>query len=92
MSADPAAIPSLAAGFRLQWEPVQNAHVILYPEGMVKLNVSAAEILRRCDGEHSIGAIVAELELLFKHPGLMSEVSLFLEGASRAGWVILRQP
>jgi pyrroloquinoline quinone biosynthesis protein D len=24
--------------FRLQWEPAQNAHVLLYPEGMVRLN------------------------------------------------------
>jgi pyrroloquinoline quinone biosynthesis protein D len=32
--------------FRLQWEPAQNAHVLLYPEGMVKLNQSAGEILK----------------------------------------------
>ena len=84
------AIPSIATGFRLQCEPVQNAHVMLYPEGMVKLNVSAAEILRRCDGERSVAAIVTELEQLFNHPGLAAEVSAFLEGASRAGWVTLR--
>ena len=40
-----------ARGFRLQWEPAQKAHVLLYPEGMVKLNGSAGEILKRCDGE-----------------------------------------
>lgn len=92
MTSIDAAVPSIAAGFRLQWEPVQNAHVMLYPEGMVKLNGSAAEILRRCDGERTVAAIVTELEQLFKHPGLTNEVSLFLEGASRAGWVVLRQP
>ena len=27
--------PRVGAGFRLQWEPVQEAHVLLYPEGMV---------------------------------------------------------
>ena len=42
--------PAIGRGFRLQWEPAQNAHVLLYPEGMVKLNGSAGEILKRCDG------------------------------------------
>ncbi len=30
--------PAVARGFRLQWEAAQNAHVLLYPEGMIKLN------------------------------------------------------
>ncbi len=34
--------PSIRPGIRLQWEAVQNAYVLLYPEGMVKLNTSAA--------------------------------------------------
>ena len=42
--------PTIAHGLRLQWEPAQEAHVLLYPEGMVKLNGSAAAILSRCDG------------------------------------------
>ena len=37
--------PVLGRGFRLQWEQVQNTHVLLYPEGMVKLNGSAGEIM-----------------------------------------------
>ena len=45
------AAPRVGPGFRLQWEPAQNCHVLLYPEGMVKLNQSAGEILKRCDGE-----------------------------------------
>ena len=35
---------------RLQWEEVQQKNVILYPEGMVELNQSSAEILKLCDG------------------------------------------
>jgi len=42
--------PRIGRGLRLQWEPAQDAHVLLYPEGMVKLNQSAGEIMRRCDG------------------------------------------
>ena len=53
--------PRIGAGFRLQWEPAQDCHVLLYPEGMVKLNGSAGEIMKRCDGERSVEAIVAEI-------------------------------
>ena len=42
-------LPKLSRLFRMQWEEAQNAHVLLYPEGMVKLNQSAAEILKRCE-------------------------------------------
>ncbi len=42
--------PAIGRGLRLQWEPAQNAHVLLYPEGMIKLNGSAGEIMKRCDG------------------------------------------
>ena len=49
--------PRIAAMFRLQFEPVQDCWVLLYPEGMVKLNGPAAEILRRCDGQRSVAEI-----------------------------------
>ena len=54
--------PALNKLFRLQWEPAQDAHVLLYPEGMVKLNQSAAEILKRCDGTRDMNALIADLE------------------------------
>jgi coenzyme PQQ biosynthesis protein PqqD len=43
----------------------QNAHVLLYPEGMIKLNGSAGEIMKRCDGEATIADITADLERTF---------------------------
>lgn len=79
--------PSIRAGFRLQWEAVQNAYVLLYPEGMVKLNTSAAEILRRCDGLRTIDEIVADLETAFQRNGLQDEVVRFLDLATTQGWV-----
>ncbi|MEX8493025.1 pyrroloquinoline quinone biosynthesis peptide chaperone PqqD, partial [Sphaerotilus sp.] len=47
-------MPRVARGFRLQWEEAQGCHVLLYPEGMVKLNRSAGEILTRCTGAATI--------------------------------------
>jgi pyrroloquinoline quinone biosynthesis protein D len=73
--------------FRLQWEPVQNAHVLLYPEGMVKLNQSAAEILKRCDGTRDIDTLIDELKKAFNTPDLGGEVRLFVAEAERRGWV-----
>jgi pyrroloquinoline quinone biosynthesis protein D len=79
--------PKLSRGFRLQFEETQNRWVLLYPEGMVQLNPSAAEILKRCDGERTIGAIVHELEAAFNAQGIAPEVNSLLEEGQRRGWI-----
>lgn len=79
--------PRIGAGFRLQWEPVQEAHVLLYPEGMVKLNGSAGEIMKRCDGQRSVAAIVADLEAAFQAQGLQRDVVSFVELAADKRWL-----
>jgi pyrroloquinoline quinone biosynthesis protein D len=80
--------PSIGPGFRLQWEPAQDCHVLLYPEGMVKLNQSAGEILKRCDGRRDVEAIVADLEAAFGASGLRPDVDAFLELACQRRWVV----
>ena len=82
--------PAVSRGFRLQWEPAQNAHVLLYPEGMVKLNGSAGEILKRCDGHRTVTAIVADLEQAFSATGLTKDVASFLVYAVEKKWVELK--
>jgi pyrroloquinoline quinone biosynthesis protein D len=79
--------PKLSRRFRLQFEETQSRWVLLYPEGMVQLNPSAAEILMRCDGERTIGAIVHELEAAFNAQGIAPEVSSLLEEGQRRGWI-----
>jgi pyrroloquinoline quinone biosynthesis protein D len=78
--------PALSRLFRMQWEETQNNYVLLYPEGMVKLNGSAAEILKRCDGQHTVPAIVEELEQAFQASDLRADVDDFLRAASERGW------
>jgi pyrroloquinoline quinone biosynthesis protein D len=73
--------------FRLQWEPAQDAYVLLYPEGMVKLNQSAAEILKRCDGTRDLAALVADLEQAFETTGIGGEVGAFVADALSRGWL-----
>lgn len=80
--------PRLARLYRMQYEPVQTAWVLLYPEGMVQLNVSAAEILRRCNGQFSVDDIVTELEALFAASDLEPQVRNLLQEGARRGWII----
>jgi pyrroloquinoline quinone biosynthesis protein D len=79
--------PRVGTGFRLQWEPAQDCHVLLYPEGMVKLNQSGGEILKRCDGQRSVAAIVNELEQAFSTQGLGEDVLAFVEMAGKQRWL-----
>jgi pyrroloquinoline quinone biosynthesis protein D len=79
--------PRIGTGFRLQWEPVQNCHVLLYPEGMVKLNASAGEIMMRCDGARSVDAIVADLEQTHSLQGVKPDVLAFVELAGKQRWL-----
>lgn len=83
--------PELAIKFssthRLQWEEAQQKDVILYPEGMVELNQSSAEILKQCDGSKTLDQIVTALEQKFATSGLKNDISSFLEEALKNGWI-----
>lgn len=73
--------------FRLQWETAQDAWVLLYPEGMVKLSPSAGEIMKRVDGRNSVAGIIAQLEAAFPGTELKQDVMDFLETAHERGWI-----
>ncbi|WP_036165502.1 pyrroloquinoline quinone biosynthesis peptide chaperone PqqD [Massilia sp. 9096] len=90
MTTSPAipATPAINRRFRLQWEAAQESYVLLYPEGMVKLNASAGEILACCDGARSVEAIVAALEAKFQTEGLRPDIEHFLAYASEQKWVV----
>jgi pyrroloquinoline quinone biosynthesis protein D len=78
----------LSPRMRLQWEKAQGAHVLLYPEGMVQLNESAAVILELCDGSRTAEQVVGELSQRFDAPGLAGDVSEFLDTARSHGWIV----
>jgi pyrroloquinoline quinone biosynthesis protein D len=80
--------PKLAKLFRMQYEEAQSAYVLLYPEGMVKLNQSASEILKRCDGVRDVNSIVADIEQTFNAQDLLKDVTGFLEIATERGWIV----
>jgi pyrroloquinoline quinone biosynthesis protein D len=75
--------------FLFRWEDTQQAYVLLYPEGVVKLNDTAGEILRRCDGRHTVGQLVDEIAGEFAaDPAQIGEsVQKFLEVSHAKGWI-----
>lgn len=81
-------MPKLSRLFRLQWEEAQHAYVLLYPEGLVRLNPSAAEILKRCDGSREVADLVRELETAFEASDLGPDVLAFLAEARQRGWLV----
>jgi len=83
--------PAIGHGMRLQWEEAQQAHVLLYPEGMVKLNGSAGAILSRCDGVRTLADIVADLERTYSARGLAGDVTAFVVLAVEKRWLELRE-
>jgi pyrroloquinoline quinone biosynthesis protein D len=73
--------------FRLQWEPSQDAFVLLYPEGIVKLSQSAGDILRRVSEGKSLGETISELEQIYANPTIAPSVRRFLETSYDKGWI-----
>lgn len=73
--------------YRLQWEEAQQRDVLLYPEGMVELNQSSAEILKLCDGSRTLVEMVRELETKFSAEGLKPDICEFIEAALENGWI-----
>ena len=80
-------IPQMSPTFRFQWEEAQGCHVILYPEGMVKLNPAAGEILKRCDGESNVARIIDDLKTAFPGTELEADVYQFLDTAYDNLWI-----
>lgn len=53
--------PRLRRGVRLIFDAARGARVLLYPEGVLVPNQTAADVLERCDGTSSVAAIAASL-------------------------------
>jgi pyrroloquinoline quinone biosynthesis protein D len=82
--------PVIAPGMRLQWEAAQDAHVLLYPEGMVKLNGSAGAIMSRCDGR-TLADVITDIEKSFGLSGIGADVHAFVALALERHWLELRE-
>jgi pyrroloquinoline quinone biosynthesis protein D len=79
--------PRVAAKARLQWDGVRNRHILLYPEGLVALNPTAAEILGLCDGQRTVEEIVALLRGKYESQDITADVEELLAGLAAKGLV-----
>lgn len=53
--------PTLAAKARLRWDRQTSRYLLLYPERGLALNLTAADVVQLCTGEHTVGTIIDRL-------------------------------
>lgn len=86
------AVFGLARHFRFQWEEAQGGYVLLFPEGMVKLNGGAGEVIKRVDGKRTVAEIVADCVAAFPDvPDLEADVLAMIELAHGKAWIALKE-
>jgi len=85
----PAGALVMNSKYRLQWEEAQDCHVLLYPEGLVKLSDSAYEVLSRCQQPITPTDLIAQLQADYPDADtLANDVNEFLEHATKHHWLI----
>ena len=80
--------PRLVAGARLQYDDAREEHVLLVPEGVVRLNPTAAEVLELCDGERSLEEIVSTLSARYHGSDVREDVQGLVDGMTQRGLVV----
>ena len=80
--------PRLVTGARLRYDEVREEHVLLIPEGAVRLNPTAAEVLELCDGERSLDAIVGELSARYDGADVRDDVQQLVDAMAQRGLVV----
>jgi pyrroloquinoline quinone biosynthesis protein D len=80
--------PRLVTGARLQYDDVREEHVLLVPEGVVRLNPTAAAVLELCDGERSLDEIVDTLSARYQGSDLRDDVRGLVDGMTQRGLVV----
>ena len=50
--------PRLRRGVRAATDPLSGETVLLFPEGVLVMNETAAAVVRQCDGKHSVADVV----------------------------------
>lgn len=83
---DPAHLqhPQLVPFARYRWDKIREQHQIVYPEGVLVLNPTGAEIVKRMDGR-ALDDLVADLETTFQGTGIKADVLEFLDGLYNHG-------
>jgi len=78
--------PRLVDGARLQYDDVRGEHVLLIPEGAVRLNETAAQVLELCDGR-TLEEITAVLSARYVGTSVGDDVRELVDAMSERGLV-----
>jgi coenzyme PQQ biosynthesis protein PqqD len=73
----PTARPALWRLARVGYDDVRQRPVLLYPEGAMLLNDTGAEILRLCDGTHTVAEITDTLSAKY-NTDVSADVTTYL--------------
>jgi pyrroloquinoline quinone biosynthesis protein D len=80
--------PRLVTGARLRYDEVREEHLLLIPEGAVRLNPTAAEVLELCDGESSLDDIVGALSARYGGADVRADVHELVDAMAQRGLVV----
>lgn len=80
--------PRLVTGARLQYDEVREEHLLLVPEGAVRLNPTAAEVLALCDGERSLEEIVGVLSERYDGSDVGDDVRGLVDAMTQRGVLV----
>jgi pyrroloquinoline quinone biosynthesis protein D len=80
--------PRLATGARLVYDDVREERVLLVPEGLVRLNPTAAEVVELCDGERSLDRIVSALSARYDGSDLRDDVRRLVDALTERGVLV----
>ena len=80
--------PRLATGARLRYDEVREEHVLLIPEGVVRLNPTAAEVLGLCDGERSVDDIAGVLSDRYDGADVRDDVRELVDAMAQKGLLV----
>jgi pyrroloquinoline quinone biosynthesis protein D len=80
--------PRLATGARLSYDDVREEHVLLIPEGAVRLNPTAAAVLELCDGERSVDDIAGALSARYDGADVRDDVVELVDAMTQKGLVV----
>jgi pyrroloquinoline quinone biosynthesis protein D len=80
--------PRLITGARLRYDDVREEHLLLIPEGAVRLNATAAEVLELCDGQRSLDEIAGALSARYGGADLRADVQELVDAMAQRGLVV----
>jgi pyrroloquinoline quinone biosynthesis protein D len=85
----PDSVPRLPRGVRLRFDQARGAWVLLAPERLLTPDETAVDILKLCDGERSVAAIVEELgrEYDAEPEAMTADVLAFLQDLADKGMI-----